>query len=84
MKQFIIALFSDKGSVSSKRFVTILTTCALVVVVFVNLFTGKTVTDIIFNGLLTVVLGGLGVVASEKFASKKNTPIDEPKEEEKL
>lgn len=73
MKAWFFSLLADghNGSVSSKRFITLVAflLCALSFVV--ELFWNMKVTSATFDGMMYIVIAGLGFTASEKFTSKK-------------
>ncbi len=66
MIKFLQSLLSSNGSVSSKRFIGILASFVMFTIALVDLFTNNTVEDYIFDGLMWIVIAGLGFVASEK------------------
>jgi hypothetical protein len=78
MKEFIKSLFSDKdGSISSKRFVMFTLVLSFVVIIFVNLFTGKalkaTLEDQLFYLVIYVLISIFGENMAEIF--KKKPPV---------
>jgi hypothetical protein len=79
MKEFIKSLFSDKdGSISSKRFVMFTLVLSFVVIIFVNLFTGKslkdTLEDQLFYLVIYVLISIFGENMAEIFQKKPPTP----------
>lgn len=72
MKDFLKSMLKDgsNDSWSSKRVVTFLAFILCAVAFLSNLFLGKTITPSLFDGMMYIVLAGLGFTASEKFASK--------------
>lgn len=66
------AIKNDEGQTSMRRIVTFTTMLVMYGVVVVDMFTDYRVSEHIFDGLLFVVLGGLGSIASEKFLNRKN------------
>jgi hypothetical protein len=81
MKSFFSKLFGAKTGISSKRFIGILSAVTMIFVAIVDLFTDKTVSDYVFEGLMWLAIAGLGFVASERFADvigSKKKPVDNP------
>ena len=72
MKEFLKSMLKDghDDSYSSKRVVTFLAFILCATAFLANLFLGKTITPSLFDGMMYIVLAGLGFTASEKFASK--------------
>ena len=68
MKSFFSKLFGAKTGVSSKRFIGFLAAITMIFIAIVDLFTDKTVSDYVFEGLMWLAIAGLGFVASERFA----------------
>lgn len=69
--KFLKDMMSDvDGHVSSKRIVVFLCTAALLISWAYNLKYGVKVEEFIFEGLLYVVVVGLGVTTAEKFSRK--------------
>lgn len=68
---FFKHLFSNSTAASSRRFVTVITTFVVLYIALIDLHTEKQINQYIFEGLMWIVLGGLGLLTSEKFASKK-------------
>jgi hypothetical protein len=68
MKSFFSKLFGAKTGVSSKRFIGFLAAITMIFVAVVDLFTDKTVSNYVFEGLMWLAIAGLGFVASERFA----------------
>jgi FtsH-binding integral membrane protein len=64
-------LKDDEDAFSSKRFVVIAAALSIKVAFFANLFFGKTVEEFMFEGLMFIVIAGLGFVGAEKF--RRNT-----------
>jgi hypothetical protein len=69
-RSFSEPLKDSQGSISSKRVVTITTLLLIVFCVFLDLFTSFKVSEYIFDGLMWIVLSGMGFISSEKFAKK--------------
>ncbi len=75
MKQFFKAMFSEGGTVSSKRVVTAMCLLFMLIAFTSNLFCDYTVEQHMFESLQWIVMAGLGFTASEKFSeilSKRN------------
>ena len=69
MKEFIKSLFSDKdGSISSKRFVMFALVLSFVIIMFVNLFTGKSLKDTLEEQLFYLVIYVLATIFGEGIA----------------
>ena len=68
---------SHNKSLSSKRVVTFLAFLLCAIAFISNLFWNYTVESYMFEGMIYLIIGGLGFTASEKFASinkdKQNT-----------
>jgi hypothetical protein len=68
---FFKDMISDvDGHVSSKRIVVFLCTAALLITWASNLWYGAAIEQFIFEGLLYIVVVGLGVTTAEKFSRK--------------
>ena len=81
MKSFFSKLFGAKTGISSKRFIGFLAAVTMIFVAIVDLFTDKTVSDYVFEGLMWLAIAGHGFVASERFADvigSKKKPVDNP------
>jgi hypothetical protein len=59
------------GSVSSKRVITALAFVLCGIAFMVDLFTVYKVNQAAFDSMMYIVIAGLGVTASEKFATKR-------------
>ena len=68
MSNFFRKLVAPKTDVSSKRVIGIISALAIIVIAFIDLFTDFNITDYVFDGLVWLSLGGLGFIATEKFA----------------
>lgn len=62
----------NDGSVSSKRVMTLLAFIMCSIAFMVDLFTEYDVKPALFDSMMYIVIAGLGVTASEKFAPKGN------------
>jgi hypothetical protein len=70
-KKALLSMISDvDGSVSSKRITTLLCVIAVLITWGVNLFGGIQPAEFVFEGLLYIVVVGLGVATAEKFSRK--------------
>ena len=79
MKSFFSKLFGAKTGISSKRFIGFLAAVTMIFVAIVDLFTDKTVSDYVFEGLMWLAIAGLGFVASERFADVLSSSKSSPK-----
>lgn len=61
---------SANGSLSSKRVVGFLAFTCCAVAFFVDQFTGYKVTPTLFESMMWIVIGALGITGAEKFAKK--------------
>lgn len=61
---------------SSKRLVVLLAMVSLTTAFFSNLFFDSTIDQFIFDGMMYIVVAGLGIVGAEKFSpsAKKREP----------
>lgn len=66
MKSFFQKLISSSDEVSSKRFIGIVAAFVMFIIAIVDLFSNNKVEEFIFDGLMWIVIAGLGFVASEK------------------
>ena len=80
LKSGLSSMIADvDGSVSSKRVVTFLCVGAMLVTWAANLFWGFQITEFIFEGLMYIIIVGLGVATAEKFSRKgtsKSTDVN--------
>jgi hypothetical protein len=74
MKNFFTKLLSSSDDVSSKRFIGIMAAFVMFTIALVDLFTNKTVEDYIFDGLMWIVIAGLGFIAGEKLNMFERKP----------
>jgi len=74
MKNFFTKLLSSSDDVSSKRFIGIMAAFVMFIIALVDLFTNKTVEDYIFDGLMWIVIAGLGFIAGEKLNMFERKP----------
>lgn len=61
----------EHGQVSSKRVVTVVSLLLISLCVVVDTFTTFKVSQHIFDGLMWIVLAGMGFITSERFTFKK-------------
>jgi len=66
-------MMSVNGNPSSKRWVAVVATLLIVIGYIANLFWDYTIEEFIFNGVMYIVIGTLGITGVEKFAPKKPT-----------
>lgn len=61
---------------SSKRLVVLIAMASLTTAFFSNLFFDSTIEQFIFDGMMYIVIAGLGIVGAEKFSpsTKKREP----------
>jgi len=64
---------SEGGNPSSKRMVAVVSTVLIAIGYIANLFWDYTIDEFIFNGVMYIVIGTLGITGVEKFAPKKPT-----------
>ena len=76
MKQFLNKMISGEPGVSSKRVITTVAAGLVFFIAIVDLFTDKTITDYVFQGVAFIAMAGLGSIALENFANsnKNGTP----------
>jgi RAB protein geranylgeranyltransferase component A len=67
----MLADSSDANMLSSKRVISFLAFLAVVVSYFIDQFSVYKVTPELFNAMMWIVIGGLGITGVEKFAPKK-------------
>lgn len=71
IKAYIKGILQDSnGSPSSKRLIVILCAVLMAVGYLANLFGGYTVEEFMFNAVMYIVIGGMGITGVEKFAPK--------------
>lgn len=71
MTNFLFSLLKDgsDSSWSSKRVVTFIAFILCGVAFLANVFWGKSVSQGLYDGMMYIVIAGLGFTASEKFSS---------------
>lgn len=74
---YIKDMMSDGGNPSTKRWVAVVSTLLIVIGYIANLFWDYTIEEFIFNGVMYIVIGTLGITGVEKFAPKKPTKKSE-------
>lgn len=72
MSDFFHSLLGDgiDGSWSSKRVVTLVAFILCAIAFLADVFLGKKITQGLYDGMMYIVIAGLGFTASEKFSSK--------------
>lgn len=71
MKEFMVEMVSGvKGEISSKRVITFTAFLCVVVAFLVNVFMEVPLEEHIFDGMLYLVMSGMGLSAFEKFSPK--------------
>jgi len=70
---YIKDMMSDGGNPSTKRWVAVVSTLLIAIGYIANLFWDYTIEEFIFNGVMYIVIGTLGITGVEKFAPKKPT-----------
>lgn len=83
MKKFLNNLLSSKTGVSSKRFAALITLINLIVLIYVATFSSsdKIAPKFMYDALVIIVSGGLGLTVLEKIWGKgevKDEPTTEP------
>lgn len=73
MKEFIKDLLASGDGTSSKRFSALITLFNVIILAWISTLNSATgvVPEYIFNGLLFVIAGGLGLTVIEKIFAKK-------------
>jgi hypothetical protein len=61
---------SHNGSLSSRRIVTLAAFILCSIAFLANLFFSYSVDQYMFDGMMYIVIAGLGVIVTEKFATK--------------
>jgi hypothetical protein len=72
MKRFasyIGKLLSNSPDASSKRIMALLVTMVIIAIAFINQFTGKTVPEYIFKGLVSLAAIGYGAISVENIGT---------------
>lgn len=71
MQSFLFSLLKDgiNGSWSSKRVITFLAFLLCAFAFLADVIWDKTITQGLFDGMMYIVIAGLGFTASEKFSS---------------
>ena len=77
---YIKDMMSDGGNPSTKRWVAVVSTLLIAIGYIANLFWDYTIEEFIFNGVMYIVIGTLGITGVEKFAPKKPTKKSEEEE----
>lgn len=72
--KYLHELISDSnGSPSSKRLIIVICTILMSTGYIANLFWDYTVEEFMFNSVMYIVIGGMGITGVEKFAPKAPT-----------
>lgn len=71
-------MLSGDPGVSTKRVVTSTAALLIFTVVIVDLFTDKTVTEYIYQGLIWIAMSGLGSIALENFSNINKNKTQSP------
>jgi hypothetical protein len=66
----MLADHEDADALSSKRVISFLAFLCLVIAFFVDLFTDFQITQGVYDSMMWIVVGGLGITGIEKFAKK--------------
>lgn len=77
MIQYLKDMMSENGNPSTKRWVAVVSTVLIAIGYIANLFWDYTIDEFIFNGVMYIVIGTLGITGVEKFAPKKPTKKSE-------
>lgn len=72
MLQFIKEILSNSDNVSTKRFVGIFAFFVIILLCFINLFTGRIVIEFIMNYIFYICITSLGLTTIEKFSESYN------------
>jgi hypothetical protein len=74
IKEYLHQIISDtNGSPSTKRLILILCAILMATGYIANLFWDYTVEEFMFNAIMYIVIGGMGITGVEKFAPKAPT-----------
>jgi hypothetical protein len=66
-------LADPNGNPSSKRLVTLICTILMTIGFIANLFWEFKIDEFIFNSVMYIIIGGMGITGVEKFAPKSPT-----------
>jgi len=77
---YIKDMMSDGGVPSTKRWVAVVATLLIAIGYIANLFWDYTIEEFIFNGVMYIVIGTLGITGVERFAPKKPTKKSDEEE----
>lgn len=70
-RNFLQHLLTDSSDVSSKRFISLVGFALLAIAFTINIFRDISMKDFVWDGMLWIVLGGLGLTVAEKFGYSK-------------
>lgn len=74
IKNYLHQIMSDPNGIpSSKRMLIVLCVILMAVGYIANLFWDYTVDEFMFNAIMYIVIGGMGITGVEKFAPKPPT-----------
>ena len=77
LKKYLSQVLQDThGSFSSKRLVTLLCVILMAVAFIANLFYDQDIEQFIYESIMYVVIAGLGFSGAEKFAPRKEDPVE--------
>lgn len=76
-KNFMNKLLKPNTGVSSKRFISVGGFIFVCFIGLVDLFTNLSVSEYVFEGLVFIILGGLGSTAIEAYRNRSTTSINE-------
>ena len=80
MFKYISDMMADTcGSPSTKRWIAMLSMLLIIIAFIANLFWHYTIDEFIFNGVMYIVIGSLGITGIEKFAPKAPSDSEEEK-----
>ena len=71
-------ILSSGTDLSSKRVITAVAAFVVVIIALVDLFTDNVVTEYVFEGVVWIAMAGLGSIAAENFANRKQQQPDIP------
>jgi multisubunit Na+/H+ antiporter MnhF subunit len=69
--EFSEAVKDSEGQTSSKRLITFSAFFITCITYFVDMFTSFTVSEFLFDGMIWIVVAGLGFISSERFSKFK-------------
>jgi hypothetical protein len=76
IKKYVLRILQDdNGNPSSKRWIALITLVMIIITWFSNLFFHYEITEFIYDSLVWLLVGSMGITGVEKFAPTKK-PID--------